>query len=232
MAEPIDADALFALPLDEFTNARNALAKRLAAKGNDEQAAEVKALRKPSVTAWAVNQLAHTHTREVKRLVEATDRVRDASSAGELRVATDERTKILAQLVDEASEILDEAGRAASRAQLDKITQTLQTASASEELRDDLTAGRIRADLESSGFGEISAFAPTEETITIDRAASAAAKKAEELAKKADAAAERADHLEKVARDLEDQAASARDAADKARAAAEGARERADAAPD
>lgn len=54
MALDDQIDALYALPPGEFTAARNALAKSL--KGQ-EGAATVKALAKPSVLAWAVNQL-------------------------------------------------------------------------------------------------------------------------------------------------------------------------------
>ncbi|MEQ1912869.1 MAG: hypothetical protein ABMA15_28900, partial [Vicinamibacterales bacterium] len=46
-------DALYALPLTEFTAARNVLAKTL--KG--DAAARVKKLEKPGVVAWATNQL-------------------------------------------------------------------------------------------------------------------------------------------------------------------------------
>ena len=51
-------DDLFALPPAEFIAARDALAKRLKADGDATRAAEVKALRRPSVAAWAVNQVA------------------------------------------------------------------------------------------------------------------------------------------------------------------------------
>jgi hypothetical protein len=43
-------DELYQLPLDEFTAARNALAK---STGD----ASIKKLEKPSLSAWAVNQL-------------------------------------------------------------------------------------------------------------------------------------------------------------------------------
>jgi hypothetical protein len=46
-------DELYQLPLDEFTAARNALAKSL--KG--EEAESVKRLQKPTIVPWAVNQL-------------------------------------------------------------------------------------------------------------------------------------------------------------------------------
>jgi hypothetical protein len=228
MAEPIDGDSLFALPLEEFTSARNALAKRLAAKGERDEAARVKALRKPSVTTWAVNQLAHKHARDISRLLEATEKVQNAPDAATLRRTTAARTKILAQLLDAAKDILDDAGRSATGGQLDKITQTLQTASTSDEHRDDLIHGRLQIDLEPSGFGEVMAFAPQEPAVAHrDRAAK---KKADELARKASAAEERAAKLESRAQQLEELASEAREAADKARADAATARARAEAA--
>ena len=47
-----EIDRLYQLPLDEFTPARNAVAK-----GAGGEAARVRALSKPPVAAWAVNQL-------------------------------------------------------------------------------------------------------------------------------------------------------------------------------
>jgi len=52
-----EIDALFKLPLGEFTPARNALAARLKKAGEQAEADAVKALPKPSVAAWVVNQL-------------------------------------------------------------------------------------------------------------------------------------------------------------------------------
>src|SRR5439155_7398313 len=51
-----EVEALYGLPLDEFTRARDALAKERTRAGDKAAAADVKALRKPSLTAWALNQ--------------------------------------------------------------------------------------------------------------------------------------------------------------------------------
>ena len=47
-----EIDRLYQLPLDEFTAARNALAKKAGADG-----ASIRSLTKPPVAAWAVNQV-------------------------------------------------------------------------------------------------------------------------------------------------------------------------------
>jgi len=52
-----DVDELFKLPLAEFIDARNSLAKQLKQSGRTDDANLVKTLAKPSVSAWTVNQL-------------------------------------------------------------------------------------------------------------------------------------------------------------------------------
>src|SRR6185369_10586755 len=49
-----DIDALFRLPLAEFTGERNTLSARLKKEGRRNDADRVKLLAKPSVSAWAV----------------------------------------------------------------------------------------------------------------------------------------------------------------------------------
>ena len=60
------ADDLFALPLDAFVSARDARAKALAKDGHDLEAKRVAALKKPTVPAWALDQLARKHPRAVE----------------------------------------------------------------------------------------------------------------------------------------------------------------------
>ena len=70
-------DELYALPLAEFTAARNTLAKSL--KGDD--AARVKRLEKPSIVAWSVNQLYWVERRTFERLMTAGKALRSAQIA-------------------------------------------------------------------------------------------------------------------------------------------------------
>jgi len=73
-----DVDELFALPLDEFTAARNALAKRLKQDGDAEAAEQVRALPKPSVAVWTVNQLARREPDAIRSLLNVAARLRSA----------------------------------------------------------------------------------------------------------------------------------------------------------
>jgi hypothetical protein len=74
----MNAEDLYGLPLDRFVAERDALARALRADGRREEAAEVGALRKPSVVAWAVNQLVRTQGRALAELFDAGDALREA----------------------------------------------------------------------------------------------------------------------------------------------------------
>lgn len=97
-------DALYGLPLDEFTPARDALAKELRREGQREGAEWVKGLHKPSAPAWVVNQLARTQAPEVKELQTAGQALREAHErlgagegrADDLREAADHQDRAVA----------------------------------------------------------------------------------------------------------------------------------------
>ncbi len=68
---------LYTLPLDEFTQARNALAKTLS--GNDKT--NVASLVKPSLAMWVVNQLYWQDAPTYKALTDASEKLRAAHRA-------------------------------------------------------------------------------------------------------------------------------------------------------
>ena len=72
------SDELFGLAPEEFVAARDGLARRLKREGDAETAARVKALRRPTLSAWAVNQLARARGRELEPLLDAGERLRSA----------------------------------------------------------------------------------------------------------------------------------------------------------
>jgi hypothetical protein len=67
-------DALFQLPLDEFTQKRNALAKEL----SGESKKQVKFLTKPPLPIWAVNQLFWHDRPTYNALIDASEKLRTA----------------------------------------------------------------------------------------------------------------------------------------------------------
>src|SRR4029077_6745043 len=76
-----DVDALFKLPLAEFTGARNDLAARLKREGHTDDSNLIKKLAKPSISAWAVNQLHWNHREAFDRLPPTSQRFRQSQTS-------------------------------------------------------------------------------------------------------------------------------------------------------
>ncbi|HEU6445923.1 MAG TPA: hypothetical protein VFL61_12765 [Gaiellaceae bacterium] len=157
---------LYGLPLEEFTQARDALAKELRQAGRKEAADEVKALRKPSVSAWAVNHAARRRPQEVKALVKAGDELRKAQRGvvsgrdpSGLREAAAAHRRLVEELTEAARDALEERGTV-SPATVTRIAQTLRAASIDKEASKALTAGILSEDVEQAGFGPLLSAVP------------------------------------------------------------------------
>ena len=90
------ADELYALPLGDFTPARDARAKEL--KGTD-LAGPVKALKKPSLAAWVVNLLVRRDADQVDQVLSLGAALREAAAGmdgDELRNLTKQRRQLTA----------------------------------------------------------------------------------------------------------------------------------------
>lgn len=160
--DPIDA--LFKLPLTEFIGTRKKLAAQLKKDGNPDEAERVKALTKPPVSAWTVNQLYWTHREEFDELLATGQRFRKAQASGKManmREALDGRREALSQLSDRATEILRDAGHNPSLDTLRRITTTLEALSSYESLSDGLTPGQLTQDVDPPGFDSFGSFVPS-----------------------------------------------------------------------
>jgi hypothetical protein len=153
-------DELFGLPPEEFVAARDDLARRLKREGDAEAAARVKALRRPPLSAWAVNRLAREQAAALDPLLAAGERLRAAhqaalagEGAAELRVAAKAEREAVAGLVETALEQLREAGHPTTDATRDRVAATLHAAAASPEAAELVRHGRLTVDLDPSGFG-------------------------------------------------------------------------------
>jgi hypothetical protein len=159
MPDPVDE--LYLLPAGEFIAARDRLAAKLAAAKQRERARAVKTLRRPSVAAWVVNQLAHRHAPALRRLIAAGEvlrraqrRVVSGGSADALRAAAKRRQEALRDLRSLAGPILREVG---SAPHLDDVLATLEAASIDPAAATAVTSGRLTRELpRPSGFGEAS----------------------------------------------------------------------------
>jgi hypothetical protein len=151
MAEPVDLDArldeLFATEPKEFTAARDALVRDLKADDRDDDAAAVKALRRPTLAIAAINQAVRHEQSRAAALIEASEQLAALQAhkdpdRDELRELSRERRMLLQQLTDSAAHTTarPDGVRAA-------IAATLDTASLDDSLRDDLLRGRLTQEL-------------------------------------------------------------------------------------
>jgi hypothetical protein len=146
------------VPRDQFTPARNDLARRLRAAGLREQADEVRALAKPSVPVWAVNRLARVEPDEVAAFARAGEGLVEAQRtalAGDRERfgrAREEHAQLLRTLAARAAELLDAEGRAVTQPTRERIGETLRAASLEPEARAALREGRLHGDVDAGGF--------------------------------------------------------------------------------
>ncbi len=157
-------DRLYSLDPDEFTSERNAAAKELRAGGDRAASDQVKALKRPTAVAWAVNQLSRRQPKLVEQLLDAGASLRNAQRAAlsgsgkALREATQRRRAVVAELVDEASKVFRDAGRSPA-SHIDSIRSTLEAASTDEATGELVRSGRLAREADApAGFGDVSGF--------------------------------------------------------------------------
>jgi hypothetical protein len=162
-----DADDLYGLPLEQFVPERAALAKALRADGARDEAARVAKLPKPSVAAWAVNQLVRTQGGAIDELFAAGDALIDAQSAlvsgsgdaATLRDAAQREREAVDRLVEIAKGLLGSSGNELSQTMLDRISDTLNAAALDEDARDQVRNATLVRELKHVGFAGVGGFA-------------------------------------------------------------------------
>jgi hypothetical protein len=159
-------DELFHGPLEEFTAARNDLAKSLRSDGDAAAADWVKGLAKPSRAAWLVNQLSVRKADEVAELMSLGKKLRDAQEemlAGsadrdKLREAARSEQRVVDSLVRAAEAIGQEHGVGAQV--LTRVGETLQAAAGDPEVAEAIERGRLTREQRAASVGLIGTAAP------------------------------------------------------------------------
>jgi hypothetical protein len=151
-----EIDRLYQLPLSEFTAGRNALAKTL--KGTE--AARVKALPKPTVVPWTINQLYWRDRKTFDRLMKAGGALRETQIAAlggghaDVRRATETHRAALADAVRSATALATAAG---AKPHADQLARMLEAVSLSPDRGD--AAGRFTELIQPSGFEALAGIA-------------------------------------------------------------------------
>ena len=158
------ADSLYALPLEEFTAAREALAKQL--KSGPEAdlalAGRVQGLRKASRAAWVLNLLVRREAAQVAEILAVAEALREAQSTmdGEqLRALTRQRRQLTAAVTTRARALAAECGVPITGAVADQVEATLTAALLDAGAARALSSGLLVQPLAALGFAESEAVA-------------------------------------------------------------------------
>jgi hypothetical protein len=152
--------------LSDFTPARNALATTLKKSGDAEEAQRVKALSKPTLSAWVANQLYWRDRQAFDRLLAAGAQFRTAQAAQlagkstDLRAPLDARREALSELTKRAADVLRESGHPASPETMRRIMTTLEALATYGGQTDAAPAGRLTSDVDPPGFEALAALVP------------------------------------------------------------------------
>ena len=150
-------DELFQVPLNEFTAKRNALVKTL--RGAD--ATRVRTLSKPSIVAWAVNQVYWRARPLYEAVIKSGQRLRKIQIAalegksGDVRSASDAHRRAVADAVAEAERLTNAAGSRPSRDALMRTFEALSLAAEPPE-----QPGRLSEALQPAGFEALTGMTP------------------------------------------------------------------------
>ncbi|TMR94668.1 hypothetical protein [Nonomuraea basaltis] len=144
------ADRLYALPPPEFTPAREAEARAAKDAGDVRLSRDIAKLRKPTVSAWAVNKVAREHPEELAELLDVGERLRaawqeqDADALAELTQRRGEVTGRVGRLIRQAGDLSPAAGT--------EVDQTLDAAVVDAEAAAQVRRGHLVKPLSYSGF--------------------------------------------------------------------------------
>jgi hypothetical protein len=152
-------DDLYKLPLAEFTSARNALAKSL----SKDEAKIVKALEKPAVVPWAVNQVYWRARSTYDRLMKSGEKLRAAQiaalegRAADVRAATEAHRRAIGEAVSEAERVAAASG---AKPGLDALARTFESLSLATSAPE--APGRLTEAMQPAGFEALLGITPSE----------------------------------------------------------------------
>ena len=150
------ADELYALPLTEFTGARNERVKHARADGDRELAEQIQSLRKPTAAAWLTNQLVRAHRDEIDALLELGGELREVMadlSGDELRELTKQRRQLVFALVQQARSLGSARGQRVTEEVAASVRETLEATLSDSASAEAVASGRLTDALHVSGFG-------------------------------------------------------------------------------
>ncbi len=150
------AERLYAAPPEDFVSRRDAIAQEV--RDDRALAAAIRALRRPTRSAWLVNLLVRRQRAPVEELLRLGEALRaaEASLAGpQLRALSAQRGAAVAELVASVARLAGEAGVRPTSGTLDEVQATLQAALADPGVGAAVLSGRLVRPAQFAGFGVV-----------------------------------------------------------------------------
>ncbi|MFC4586338.1 hypothetical protein [Sphaerisporangium corydalis] len=155
------ADELYEGAPEDFVDRRKQAAAEAKKAGDAALAKRVGELRRPTVSAWAVNRLARAETGELARLLDLGAELRSAWAAGGHVGELDQRRgELVAGLVRMAVTLASEAGRPLREPAVREVEDTLHAATMDPAVADEVRAGWLSQPRSYAGFVPVGEPAP------------------------------------------------------------------------
>jgi hypothetical protein len=152
------ADELYALRPDDFAAARDEQVRKARAEGKQPLARELAKLRRPTQSAWLINQLWRDQHDVMEQLFKLADELAQAqahASGRELQRLTAQRRELEGTLLRRARALAEKAGVSVSAPMEREAQETLSAALAVPEVANEVRTGRLVKPAAYAGFGTL-----------------------------------------------------------------------------
>lgn len=139
-----------------FVAARNAAVAQARKAGDRDLATAIGKLRRPTLSAWAVNLLVHSAGAEVTELLSLGEELRAAQQrllGEQLRRLNQQRPEVIGALARRARQLAADAGHPLGGAASTEVEQTLAAALADPDSAEAVRAGQLTRPLQHIGLG-------------------------------------------------------------------------------
>ncbi|GAA2444567.1 hypothetical protein GCM10010191_71580 [Actinomadura vinacea] len=147
------ADELYGVVPGEFMETRKRLVQEARSAGDGALAKRIGSLRRPTLSAWAVDLLSRSAGDELDQLLDVGARLREAwSSGGGIGGLEQRRGELVGRLVRRARALAEEAGQPLRDPAVREVEDTLQAAAVDAEVAEEVARGRLAQPRSHTGF--------------------------------------------------------------------------------
>lgn len=150
------AAELYSVPPAQFVAARDEAVRHARDNGDRQLAARIGRMRRPTLSAWAVNLLVRAAAPLIEALLDLGDQLRSAQQrlhGEQLRRLNQQRRDAIGALARRAGQLAADAGHPLSGPAVVEIEQTLAAALADQECARVVREGRLTRSLQHVGMG-------------------------------------------------------------------------------